>query len=181
MLYYHTIYLFLPLSYSGRRSPECRRTPRIQASKHNQIIQHRFPPPPRLSTTAPLCTSLHLYCVCSIPRGLTANNLAEADLIECTTTAQSISVYPLATVGDNLQSVDEPPAFKHRSFTSPNKQTKHTNRFYSNFIHEQTNKQTNEKEVFGRAQMMIMIKQASLLVGGRVSWQIRSKDSHWMW
>ena len=47
-----------------------------------------------------------------------ATKLAEADFIDCATTTQSISVYPLAKLGNDLQSVDEFPASKH-----PTKQT----------------------------------------------------------
>ena len=82
---------------------------------NNQTIQHQSPPPPRLHATTPLITSLHLYCVRSIPGGLTANNLVEACLMESPPTAQSISVYPFTIVSDDLQSVDKPPAFKHTS------------------------------------------------------------------
>jgi len=53
-----------------------------------------------------------LDCVSTSSRGLTAANLAEAGT-ECVSTAQSISVYPLAKLGEVLQSVDELPASKH--------------------------------------------------------------------
>ena len=57
---------------------------RIQASKHPSIQD----------------------CFSSSSRGFTANQLAETGFIECGTTMQSISVYPLAKMGNDFQSVD---------------------------------------------------------------------------
>ena len=69
-----------------------------QSLIQNQTIKHKSPPTPRVRTTAPLSTSLHLYCVCSIPRGLTANKPCGSTLFEYFTTTQSMSVYPLAVI-----------------------------------------------------------------------------------
>ena len=56
-----------------------------------------------------------LDCVSGSSRGFIATNLAEARFIEGDTTAQSISVYPLAKMGDYLQSVDRIQASRHPS------------------------------------------------------------------
>jgi len=85
-----------------------------------------------------------LDCVGTSSRGLIAVNLAGAGWKKCVSTAQSISVYPLAWMGNNLQSVDEIHTSKHPSIQiqhpSPPPPPLHTCLYLLSTRIQQTNK-----------------------------------------